>query len=180
MFVEAAGGVLVCGALACAASARPALPAPARAAALRRRAGLRRGRRSSGPAPALHAIACGLAAAGVLAMVVERLGRPLPLSWLDFVMGGCAVGALAVTTGAELPATLAAAGVAAALGLARWRVSLALACALAGLAALGELPVLAVACGSSPPSGCASPRPSPARSSARSCSRRSSPTPARR
>ena len=31
-------------------------------------------------------------------------------------MGGFAVGALAVTTGAELPATLAAAGVAAALG----------------------------------------------------------------
>ena len=38
-------------------------------------------------------------------------------------MGGCAVGALAVTTGAELPATLAAVGVAATLGLARWRVS---------------------------------------------------------
>ena len=45
-------------------------------------------------------------------------------------MGGCAVAALSVTTGAELPATLAATGVAAALGLARWRVSLALACAL--------------------------------------------------
>ena len=59
-------------------------------------------------------------------------------------MGGCAVGALAVTTGAELPATLAAVGVAAALGLARWRVSVALACALVGLAALGELPVLAI------------------------------------
>jgi diguanylate cyclase (GGDEF)-like protein len=76
-------------------------------------------------------------------MVIGRLGRPLRLSWLDFVMGGCAVGALAVTTGAELPATLAAVGVAASLGLARWRVSLALALALAGLAALGELPVLA-------------------------------------
>ena len=38
-------------------------------------------------------------------------------------MGGCAVGALAVTTGAELPATVAAIGVAATLGLARWRVS---------------------------------------------------------
>ena len=43
------------------------------------------------------------------------------------------------------PPTLAAVGVAAALGLARWRVTIALACALAGLAALGELPLLAVA-----------------------------------
>ena len=60
-------------------------------------------------------------------MVLARLGRPLPLTWLDFAMGACAVGALAVTTGAELPATLAASGVAAALGLARWRVSPALA-----------------------------------------------------
>jgi diguanylate cyclase (GGDEF)-like protein len=97
-----------------------------------------------GAGETLHAIACGFAAAGVVAMVIGRLGRPLPLSWLDFVMAGCAVGALAVTTGAELPATLAATGVAASLGLARWRVSLALALALAGLAALGELPVLAV------------------------------------
>ncbi len=78
-------------------------------------------------------------------MVIERLGPPLPLSWLDFVMGGCAVGALAVTTGAELSANLAAVGVAATLSLARWRVSLALGLALAGLAALGELPLLATA-----------------------------------
>src|SRR6185503_7188137 len=38
---------------------------------------------------------------------------------------------------------LAAVGVAAALGVARWRLTVALALALAGLAALGELPVLA-------------------------------------
>ena len=58
-----------------------------------------------------------------LVMVLERLGKPLPMTWLDFVMGGCAVGALSATTGAELGATLGASGVAAALGLARWRVS---------------------------------------------------------
>jgi diguanylate cyclase (GGDEF)-like protein len=78
-------------------------------------------------------------------MVVGRLGRPLPLSWLDLVMGACAVGALASTTGAEASAGVAAAGVAGALALARWRVSPALALALAGLIALGELPVLAAA-----------------------------------
>ena len=96
-----------------------------------------------GAGAALHATACVVAVAGAVALVIERLGPPLPLSWLDFVMGGCAVGALAVTTGAELSANLAAAGVAATLSLARWRVSLALGLALAGLAALGELPLLA-------------------------------------
>ena len=59
-------------------------------------------------------------------MVLLRLGRPLTMSFLDAAMGACAVGSLAVTTGAELPATLAAVAVAAALGLARWRVTIAL------------------------------------------------------
>src|SRR4051794_8589261 len=143
MVVEAAGGVLVCGAVVCAASAvlryRSRLAAMLFAVALACAAADR-----FGAGPALDAIACGFATGGAVAMVIGRLGRPLPLSWLDSVMAGCAVGALAVTTGAELPATLAAAGVAAALGLARWRVSLALALALAGVAALGEVPVLAV------------------------------------
>src|SRR6476646_3702801 len=143
MFVEAAGGVLVCGALACAASAvlrdRSRLAAVLFAIALACAAA-----DQFGAGEALQATACGFAVAGAVAMVIERLGPPLPLSWLDFVMGGCAVGALAVTTGAELSANLAAAGVAATLSLARWRVSLALGLALAGLAALGELPVLAM------------------------------------
>ena len=61
-----------------------------------------------GAGAALHSVATACSASpAVLAMVVGRLGRPLALSWLDFAMGGCAVGALAVTTGAELPATIA-------------------------------------------------------------------------
>src|SRR3954471_11854065 len=142
MFVEAAGGVLVCGALACAGSAvlrrRHQIAATLLAASL----GCAAADAFGAPA-ALQAVACGLALAAVLAMVLLRLGRPPLMSWMDFVMGGCAVGALSVTTGAELSPTVAAIGIAAALGLARWRVSLALACALAGVAALGELPVLA-------------------------------------
>ncbi len=90
-----------------------------------------------------QSVACVLGAFGAMAMVLGRLGRPSWMTWLDVVMGACAVGALAVTTGAELPPTLAAAGVAAALGLSRWRVSVALVCALVGVASLGELPVLA-------------------------------------
>src|SRR5919108_3043198 len=70
-----------------------------------------------GAGEALHAIACVLATAGTATMVVTRLGRPLPLTWLDSSMGGCAVGALAVTTGAGLPSTIAAVGVAATLAL---------------------------------------------------------------
>src|SRR4051812_44872719 len=143
MFVEAAGGVLVCGSLACAGSV--VLRRHHQVAATLLAVALACAAAQSFRAPdALHSVACGLASLAVLAMVTGRFGRPQQLSWLDFAMGGCAVAALSVTTGAELPATLAATGVAAALGLARWRVSLALACALVGLAALGELPVLAV------------------------------------
>src|SRR3954453_4113779 len=97
-----------------------------------------------GAGQAFHDVATVLGCAGVIAMVLRRLGPLLTMSYLDAIMGACAVGALAVTTGAELPATLAAAGVAASLGLARWRVTIALGCAFAGLAALGERPVLAV------------------------------------
>jgi diguanylate cyclase (GGDEF)-like protein len=143
MLVELVGGLLVGGSLSCAASTfarghnrlASLLFAAALAAAAADQFGAGR---------SLHVAACALAFVGALAMVEARLGRPLPLSWLDFLMGGCAVGALAVTTGAELPATVAAIGVAATLGLARWRVSLALGLALAGIAALGELPALAV------------------------------------
>ena len=111
MVVEVAGALLVCGSLACAASAvlrrRARVAAALFAAALACAAA-----EQFGAGDALRSIACGLAIAGAGTMVVGRLGRPLALSWLDCVMGACAVGALAVTTGAELPANLAAAGVA--------------------------------------------------------------------
>ena len=108
MFVEAAGAVLVCGSLACAASAvlrrRIRLAAALFAAALACRRG-----RAFGAGAALHVVACGARRSPARwRWSSARLGRPLPLTWLDFVMGGCAVGALAVTTGAELPATLGA------------------------------------------------------------------------
>jgi diguanylate cyclase (GGDEF)-like protein len=142
MFVEAAGGVLVCGGLVCAASAfagrRSWVVAVLFAAALGFAAA-----DAFGLGSWAHAVAGALAFAGASVMVLERLGKPARLTWFDFVLGGCAVGALSATTGAELGATLGASGVAAALGLARWRVSLALACALVGLIALGELPWLA-------------------------------------
>ncbi|MDA0160550.1 EAL domain-containing protein [Solirubrobacter ginsenosidimutans] len=96
-----------------------------------------------GAGEAFDDVATGLAFGGVVSMVLLRLGRPLTMSFLDAAMGACAVGSLAVTTGAELPATLAAVAVAAALGLARWRVTIALGCGLVGVVALGEAPLLA-------------------------------------
>jgi len=142
MFLEAAGGVLIAGGLACVASAlvgrRSWLVATLFAAAL-----ICAAIDAFGGSSWFHTAAGALGFAGAVTMVLQRLGKPLTLSWLDFVMGGCAVGALSATTGAELGATLGASGVAAALGLARWRVSVPLAVALIGLIALGELPWLA-------------------------------------
>ena len=92
MLVELVGGLLVGGSLACAASTfarghnrlASLLFAAALAAAAADQFGAGR---------SLHVAACALAFVGALAMVEARLGRPLPLSWLDFLMGGCAVGA---------------------------------------------------------------------------------------
>jgi len=141
MVDEAVGAVLLCGSLACAGAA---VLRDRQVAALLLAAALAIAAADAFGAPDwLQIVACGIGIVGALAMVVGRLGRPVRLSWLDFLMGGCAVGALAVTTGAEAPATLAAAGVAATLGAARWRVSGAFACALVGLIALGEVPALA-------------------------------------
>ena len=131
-----------------------------------------------GAGQAFHDVAVGLAFAGALAMVLERLGRPLTMSWLDAAMGACAVGALAVTTGAELPATLAAVGVAATLGLARWRVTIALGLRARRARRAGRA---AAARGRRSSSPRCSPRAGgrrPPRTSARSSSPRSSPTPA--
>src|ERR1700754_3280891 len=101
MFVEAAGGVLVCGSLACAGSAvlprARALPAGLLALALGCAAA-----DAFGAPSALHAVACVLAALAAFAFVLLRLGRPLALTWLDFAMGACAVASLSVTTGAGL------------------------------------------------------------------------------
>ena len=136
------GGLLVVASLVCVGSAvlrqRSRVASACFAAALAASAA-----DAFGAGQACQDVAVAFGFAGAVTMVLDRLGRPLTMSLLDAVMGACAVGALAVTTGAELPATLAAIAVAATLGLARWRVTLALACALAALAALGELPVLA-------------------------------------
>jgi diguanylate cyclase (GGDEF)-like protein len=138
---SAAGGVLVCGAVGCAGLAARSdrrLPATAAfAAALACAAGDELGAPAHGTW--LSVAAVGLAFVGMVWLVVGRCGWPDRLSWLDAAMGCSSVAALAVTVGAPPAAAVAAAGVAAGLALSRWRVSLALLCALAGLALLGVL-----------------------------------------
>jgi diguanylate cyclase len=136
---SAAGVALVCGAVGCAGAAvradrgRPA--AVAFAAALACAAG----RELAAPDDAmwLSLAAGGLALAGVVALIIGRLGRPDRLSWLDAIMGASSVGALTISLDATAVAAVCGEGVAAGLALSRWRVSPALLCALAGLGLLG-------------------------------------------
>ena len=145
---SAAGGVLVCGAVGCAGLAargdRRLLATAAFAAALACAAADELAASARGAL--LSVAAVGLAFAGIVWLVVGRSGWPDRLSWLDAAMGCSSVGALAVSVGAPPATAVAAAGVAAGLALSRWRVSLALLCALVGLALLGAVgPVRALA-----------------------------------
>jgi diguanylate cyclase len=73
-----------------------------------------------------------------LGLVVRRRVGPISrLSWLDAGMGGCSIGALAAAFGARGSMILAAAGVAGALALSRWRPGWRLLIGAAGLALLG-------------------------------------------
>src|SRR3954468_4493871 len=100
------GGVLVAASLVCVASAvlrqRSRVVAGWFAAALAASAA-----DAFGAGQSLHDVAVVFGFAATVTRVLERLGRPLTMSFLDAAMGACAVGALAVTTGAELPANLA-------------------------------------------------------------------------
>ena len=86
---------------------------------------------------------CALATVAVALLVLARLGRVDRLSWLDAAMGAFATAALAVALGAGAAEAVGAAGVAAGLGLCRWRPGRTVLLALAGLAALAAGPWLA-------------------------------------
>jgi diguanylate cyclase len=64
--------------------------------------------------------ALALALAGGVALVVLRLGRPAPMSWLDATMGAASAGALAVPAGPAV--AIGAGGVTGVLALSRWRL----------------------------------------------------------
>src|SRR3954454_2507762 len=64
--------------------------------------------------------ALALALMGVVALLLGRFGRPAPMSWLDAIMGACAVGALLVPAGPVL--AVAGGGIAGVLALSRWEL----------------------------------------------------------
>ena len=86
---------------------------------------------------------CGLATAAIVLLVFARLGHIDRLSWLDALMGASATAGLAVALGAGAEHAVGAGGVAAGLGLCRWRPGRTVLLALAGLAALAAGPWLA-------------------------------------
>ena len=145
-----AGGFLEAGALACAAAAVRRPQARAGHAALALALAVAGGGAVVGDEWAATA-GCALAAVAIALLVLARLGHVDRLSWLDAVMGASAAAGLAVALGADAPTAVGAGGVAAGLGLCRWRPGRAVLLALAGLAALAAGawldPVAAVALG---------------------------------
>jgi diguanylate cyclase (GGDEF)-like protein len=73
----------------------------------------------------------------------RRIGTIPRLSWLDAAMGASSIGALAAALDAPGPAIVAAAGVAGALALGRWRPGWPLLLGMGGLALLGAGVVIA-------------------------------------
>src|SRR3954453_14808036 len=65
-------------------------------------------------------VALTLALVGVVALLLGRFGRPAPMSWLDAIMGACAVGALLVPAGPVL--AVAGGGIVGILALSRWQL----------------------------------------------------------
>src|SRR5829696_8934781 len=88
---------------------------------------------------------CGLATAAIALLVMARLGRVDLLSWLDAAMGASATAGLAVALGAGAEHAVGAGGVAAGLGLCRWRPGRTVLLALAGLAPLAAVAMSAAA-----------------------------------
>jgi diguanylate cyclase (GGDEF)-like protein len=64
--------------------------------------------------------ALALALVGVVALLLGRFGRPAPMSWLDAIMGACAIGALLVPAGPVL--AVAGGGIVGILALSRWQL----------------------------------------------------------
>ena len=138
---QAAGALLLAGAAGCAVAAARA---PSGRAG---RAGLALALAAAGAgelagSEALVIAACALATAAIALLAIARLGRIDRLSWLDAAMGASATAGLAVALGADTVGAVGAAGVAAGLGLCRWRPGYRVLLALAGLAALAAEPWL--------------------------------------
>src|SRR4051794_33105562 len=140
MVVDAAAAALLAlGAVACAgAAASPAVRAGPRAGPAARAAFAVAllcaavAAAADDPPPALQLVAAAVALGGLALLVLARHEWVPAMSWLDAVMGGCAVAAVAVDASVSPPAALAIAGVVAVVSLSRWRLGLAAGLGLPG------------------------------------------------
>src|SRR4051794_26372874 len=152
MLLDSIAGVsLMAGAVACAGAGVAGGPAPAGRGLLAGAVGAARLGARPGEAEEGAIAGCAIAAVAASVLVLARLGPVSRLSWLDAAMGAAATAALAVALGAGANAAVGIGGVAAGLGLSRWRPGTTVALVLAGLVALagdpwGALPATVLIC----------------------------------
>src|SRR4051794_30191287 len=152
MLLDSIAGVsLMAGAVACAGAVMAGRPAPAGRALLAVALAAAGTGALVGEAEDGAIAGCAIAAVAASVLVLARLGPVSRLSWLDAAMGAAATAALAVALGAGANAAVGIGGVAAGLGLSRWRPGSTVALVLAGLAALagdpwGALPAAVLIC----------------------------------
>src|SRR3954452_7148587 len=146
-----AGAFLVAGSVACAGAVIARRPVPGARAVLALALAAAGAGALAGEGEWGAVAGCAIATAGVAVLVLDRCGPVSRLSWLDAAMGAAATAALAVALGAGAHAGVGLGGVAAGLGLSRWRPGSTVALVLAGLAALagdpwGALPGAVLIC----------------------------------
>src|SRR3954451_23609843 len=141
MLLDSIAGVsLMAGAVACAGAVMAGRPAPAGRALLAVALAAAVLGALLGEAEDGAIAGCAIAAVAASVLVLARLGPVSRLSWLGAAMGAAATAALAVALGAGAHAAVGIGGVAAGLGLSRWRPGSTVALVLAGLAALAGDP----------------------------------------
>jgi diguanylate cyclase (GGDEF)-like protein len=135
-----AGAFLVAGSAACAGAVIARRPVPGARAVLGLALAVAGAGALAGEAEPGAVAGCALATVAAAVLVLVRCGPVSRLSWLDAVMGAAATAALAMALGTDATVAVGIGGVAAGLGLSRWRPGSTVALVLVGLAALAAGP----------------------------------------
>ena len=116
-----AGAFLVAGSVACAGAVIARRPVPGARAVLALALAVAGAGALAGEAEPGAVAACALATVAAAVLVLVRCGPVSRLSWLDAAMGAAATAALAMALGTDVTVAVGIGGVAAGLGLSRWR-----------------------------------------------------------
>ena len=135
-----AGAFLVAGSAACAGAVIARRPVPGARAVLAVALAAAGAAALAGEAEPGAVAGCALATIAAAVLVLVRCGPVSRLSWLDAAMGAAATAALAMALGTDATVAVGIGGVAAGLGLSRWRPGSTVALVLVGLAALAAGP----------------------------------------